>query len=302
MVDRYRGIFAAALTPMKSDTGLDLDRVGPLVEHLLSQGVRGLYVCGSTGEGISLTSGERRELAAEFVQAAGGRVPVLVQVGHNSLAEAQQLAEHAAAIGAAAISAACPSYFKIDSVERLVESMAMIASGAPELPFYYYHIPSLTGNQLSMPLFLQQATERIANLAGMKYTTTELHVFQRCCELQSRRFEVLWGVDEMLLGALSVGARAAIGSTYNIAAPLYNRLMDAFEAGDWEAARGYQLSSVELVEIISDYPFHGALKRIMELQGVPIGPCRLPQAGLSAAEAKEMEQRLREIGFFDWSR
>lgn len=133
-VTRYEGLFAAAYTPFNESGEVRIEPIGLMVDWLLRRHVNGFYVCGSTGEGMSLTSDERRRVADAYVTAVAGRVPVFVQVGHNSLREAQQLASHAASIGATAISATCPSYFKVDTVRTLVESMAQVAAGAPSLP------------------------------------------------------------------------------------------------------------------------------------------------------------------------
>ena len=142
---RLDGLVAATYTPLDDDGTVNASVAGPIVEHLLGSGINGLYVCGSTGEGMSLSSDERRAVAKAYVQAADGRVPVIIQVGHNSLSEARHLAEHAQEIGADVLSATCPSYFKVSDVTTLVDCMAEVASAAPELPFYYYHIPALTG-------------------------------------------------------------------------------------------------------------------------------------------------------------
>jgi N-acetylneuraminate lyase len=296
---RYHGLVAATLTPMAPNGDVMLDQVTALADLLIAQGVNGFYVCGSTGEGISLTIAERKSIATAFIDAAAGRVPVIVQVGHNSLREAHGLAAHAAEASASAVSATCPSYFKVNSVDTLVDCMAEIASGAPELPFYYYHIPSLTGNRLNMQDFLRKASERIPNLVGMKYTTPELHDFQQCLEMDSRRFEVLWGVDEMLLPALTVGAQAAIGSTYNIAAPLYRRIVDAFSAGDLNEARLLQLKAVEMISVMLKYPFHGALKFLVKQQGVDVGRCRLPQRELTVQEQASLQSELEACGYYE---
>ncbi len=202
-----RGMIAATFSPFKEDGSLDLDRVGPMTDRLIDSGIAGLYVCGSTGEGMSLTTGERQQLTAAFVEAAAKRVPVIVQVGHNSLAEAQALAAHAANVGADIISATCPSYYKVNDVATLVDCMSEVAAGVPELPFYYYHIPSLTGSVIDMVEFLRRGGERIPNLKGLKYTDTKLHEYLSCLRLDGGRFDVVWGCDEMLLGALATGAR-----------------------------------------------------------------------------------------------
>ncbi len=296
---RLHGLIAAAVTPMGDDGSIDLERIGPMTEQLIDSGVSGLYVCGSTGEGVSLTIAERKDVAAAYVDAAGGQVPVIVQVGHNSLSEARGLAGHAAEIGADVVSATCPSYFKITSADNLVACMHEIAGAAPSLPFYYYHIPAITGSQIDMIEFLRQG-RRIENLAGLKYTTPLLHEFQSCLALEDRRFDVVWGTDEMLLGALATGAQAAIGSTYNIAAPLYQRIIDTFEHGDLETSRQLQMQSIEMVRLLAREEFMAALKEVMGMLGMPVGRTRPPIRPLSDQQIESLRHDLAAIGFFEW--
>lgn len=298
---RYQGLIAATLTPMKACGAVALDQIGPLIERLIERGVTGLYVCGSTGEGVSLSTAERKAVAVESIRAAAGRVSVLVQVGHNSLAEAAELTTHAVASGAAGISATCPSYFKIATVQVLVESMSKIAEAAQGTPFYYYHIPALTGNRISMTEFLKRGGETIPNLAGLKFTSNELNEYQQCLNLDGGRFEVMWGLDEMLIAALTVGGKAAVGSTYNVAAPLYRRLIEAFEQGDIAKARQYQAQAVSFISIALEYPLQSAIKQILSWQGASVeSHCRLPLQGLKLEQITSLHSRLTAIGFFDW--
>jgi N-acetylneuraminate lyase len=267
----------------------------------LKQGVQGVFVAGSTGEGVSLTAGERRALAESFVRSAKGKLPIIVHVGHNSLAEARDLAAHAREIGADAISANSPSYFKPRGVDLLVDSMAEIARGAPDVPFYYYHIPSMTGVSLDIVEFLRQASKVLPNLRGLKFSDPQIHEFQACLSMEGGAFDVLWGCDEMLLGALAAGARGAVGSTYNFAAPLYLRIWRAFEKGDLDTARRLQLSSIELVRALRRHaPFHTSARALLEMIGLDCGPCRLPLAPISPGAAKKLRRDLETIGFFQW--
>ncbi len=298
---KLSGLFAAACTPMNEDGSLNLDAVEPITSHLLDDGVAGLYVCGSTGEGMSLSTEEREATARAFVQAVDGRVPVIVQVGHNSLSEAARLAEHARSIGADIISATCPSYYDVNTVDGLVDSMAEIATAAPELPFFYYHIPHLTGSRISMAEFLVQGANRIPSLAGLKYTASTLDEFQECLELDGGRFDVVFGFDEMLLGGLAVGAKAAIGSTYNLAAPLYSRIIDAFEQGQFTEARRLQALSIRLIRALCRGPFHSSAKAVLTMQGLPAGPCRRPLQRLTAEQEQELRSELQAMDFFEWS-
>ncbi|GAB5516984.1 N-acetylneuraminate lyase [Rhodopirellula baltica] len=298
---KLSGLIAATYTPMKACGDLNLDVVPAMVEKLLLDGVSGLYVCGSTGEGMSLTTRERQLVASAFVDATDGRVPVIVQVGHNSLREAQELAKHAQQIGASAISATCPSYFKVASVQSLTLCMQELAAAAPETPFYYYHIPVLTGSSIDMVEFLTHADEAIPTLVGLKYTDTKLFEFQRCLELSNRKFDVVWGCDEMLLGATATGARAAIGSTYNLAAKIYRQMTLALASGQLETARQWQSKSIEMICTIGRYPFHPAMKAILAMQGLDVGPCRLPLESLSQSQVESLRESLDAIGFFEWS-
>ncbi len=296
------GLFAATYTPLKGDGSLNLDEIPRMVDHLGKRGVSGLYVCGSTGEGMSLSTGERQAVAEAFVKAAADSLTTIIHVGHNSLAEAKHLAAHAHQIGADAVSATAPSYYKLTEAALLVECMEEIASVVPALPFYYYDIPEMTGVEVDMVEFLQIGGERIPNLVGLKYTSLNVPEFQACLELEARRFEVLWGNDQMLLSALVVGGRVAIGSTYNIAGPLYNKLIEAFEKGDLEEARRCQSLSVALIRRIFKYPFHPAMKEIMKMNGIDCGPCRRPLGRVTTPQIESLRKDLEEIGYFEWSR
>lgn len=298
---RLTGLVAATFTPMHQDGSLNLDQVGPIVDYLADDGISAIYACGSTGEGPLLTIEERKATAAAYVEAASGRLPVVIQVGHSSLAEARDLAAHAREIGADAISATAPYYFKPDSVDVLIDCLAEITAGAPELPFYYYHIPAITGVGLDMARLLHRAGDRLPSLVGIKYTSPMLDEMQRLRDVQGGRFDVLHGRDEMLLAGLATGARGAIGSTYNLAAPLYRRLIAAMEAGNLEEARSCQAKSVAMVRAIFDNVGQAGLKAVMSLVGPDCGPTRLPLQTCTPEQTAKLESDLQAIGFFDWA-
>ncbi len=299
---RMTGLVAAVFTPMRADGSLNLDRAGPVVDHLVREGVSGVFVCGSTGEWASLTTDERMKAAEAFVEAGKGRLPVVVHVGHNSLAEAHTLATHAGQIGADAISATPPSYFKPASVEVLAECLAHISAGAPELPFYYYNIPGITGVELDMLELLQLAADKLPAFVGIKYSASTVDELQSLLDFEDGRFDILHGRDEMLLSGLSTGALGAIGTTYNFAAPLYCRLIEAFNSGDMVQARRCQARSVDMIRVCREYGGHTAFKAVMGLIGLDCGPNRLPQVSLDPDETETLKSELEAIGFFQWAR
>lgn len=300
MEKRLNGLIAATFTPMHEDGSLNLTPIPAMVEHLLTHGIAGLYVVGSTGEGVSLTNDERRKAAEAFVQAAGGRMAVVVQVGHNSLFEARQLAAHAQGIGATAISATPPSYFKPDTPETLAACMAEIAAGASETPFYYYHVPHMTNVGLSMLGFLKAASECMPTLAGIKYTAPTMQELLACIEAFDGKFEILHGVDEMLLSGLASGATGAVGSTYNYAAPIYRHMIRAFSQGNLDEARLWQSRSCEMVRVILQYRSLASQKAVMAMIGLDCGPTRLPIPSLTEQECTALRDKLAAMGFFDW--
>lgn len=299
---RIGGLIAATFTPMHHDGSLHLERIKPMVDQLIADGVQGLYVCGSTGEGPSLTTDERCVVAEAFVEAVGGRIPVIVQVGHTSVEDARRMAAHAQAVGADAISAVAPYYYGLTSMDVLVSILAAIAGAAPELPFYYYHVPELTGIHIDMVDLLRRAGDRIPTFAGAKYTAPTIDELQACIALEGGRFTLLFGRDEMLMSGLAVGAAGAVGSTYNFAAPLYRRIVDAMEAGDLDTAKTAQALSVLMVNTLKPFRIQAALKAVMGFIGHDCGPTRLPLQPLSREQTARLQIELERIGFFAWAR
>jgi N-acetylneuraminate lyase len=296
---RLSGLIAAPYTPFDADGDLYLDVVEEQAALLAESGVSGAFVCGTTGEGLSLTTQERCDVAERWVSAAGSRLSVIVHVGHTSQRDAIELARHAAAIGAAAVSALPPFFFKPTTAHEVVEFCRPIAAAAGDLPFYYYNIPSMTGVNVSMVELLELAGERIPNFRGIKFTHGDLMEFQRCRALNNGEFDIAWGVDEMLLGALAVGTDAAVGSTYNYAAPLYLRMIESFRAGDLETAQEMGRQVTDLVAILLK---HGVLrtgKAAMSLVGIDCGPPRSPVAPLTREEWSAIRAAYERVGFFE---
>ena len=293
------GLIPAVYTPMLPNGDINLDLIPAITQQLIDEGVSGLYVCGSTGEGPSLTREERMAVAEAYIQASAGRVPVLVQVGHNSLREAQRLAEHAQASGADAISAVPPSYFRVASLPNLIEILAEILAAAPELPFYYYNIPHLSNAHIDVVKLLEASGERLPSLVGVKYSSSTVYEMQACTAVAGGRYNLLFGTDEMLLSGLVAGAHGAVGSTYNFAMPLYSRVVAAYEAGDIAEAQRYQALAAQMVRHVLPYG-NPALKSMMSFIGLDCGPSRLPQTSLTVGQEAELRAKMEEIGFFDW--
>lgn len=295
---KLEGLVSASFTPFFPDRSVNYDMIPEIVEKLIADGLSGIFVCGSNGEGPNMSIDERMKVAQAFVSAAGKRIKVIVHVGHSNITEAKQLAAHASEIGADAVSAVAAFYFKPISVENLADCMAAIASACPATPFYYYHIPTLTGVGMDMIEFLRISETLIPNLAGIKYTATTLNEYQSCLNYKNGRFQILYGFDELLLPALAVGAKAAIGSTYTFAAPIYLETMKLFQAGKLEEAQESHAFMVEVIRRMVKYPPIPAQKAIMKMLGWDMGPSRLPLENLSEKAYQQLYDDLNAISFF----
>lgn len=293
------GLIPATFTPMRADGALNLDQVPAIVDRLVHYGAGGLYICGSTGEGPLLTTEERKAVAEAYVRAAAGRIPVVIQTGHASNWESRGLAAHAAAIGADAISALPPIYFKPDSLDMLIQCLQEVADGAPDLPFYYYHIPPLTSVAFDMRAFLREAPARIPSLAGLKFSSHLLQEFQACIDEAGDRFQLLFGVDDMYVSGYAVGASGAVGSTYNFMAPIYQEARRAYDGGDSPRAFQLQVEAGRIVAKMLEYKHMAGLKAVMKMLGLDCGPSRLPLKTLNDTEYAALKADLEAMGFFE---
>jgi N-acetylneuraminate lyase len=296
---RLAGLVAAAFTPFGPDGAVDEGRIELQAHRMLADGLAGVFVCGTTGEGPSLTTAERMRVAERWAHAARSRFRVLVHVGHNSLEDCRALAEHAQRIGAAGVGCLAPSFFRPRNAGELVAFCARVAAAAPALPFYYYHLPSVTGVHLPMLEFLSAAAPQIPTLVGIKYTHEDLADFSACSRFDGGRFEMIFGRDEILLAALACGGGAAIGSSYNFMPGIYHELIAAFRRGDLEAARAAQARAADIIAVMIRHGGLPAGKAMMPLVGIDCGPVRLPLVDLDASRRHSLHADLAALGFPD---
>jgi len=294
---KLKGLIAAPFTAMNPDGSLNLDAIGQQAAGLVSDGVSGAFVCGTTGEGLSLSLGERMNVAERWVTLGKTNLSVIVHVGCNNIAGGRMLAEHAAQIGAHSVATMGPTFFRPARAEQLVDFCAEVAAAAPGLPFYFYHIPVMSGIQVPMIDFVSLAVKRIPNFAGLKFTDENLMSYAQCLNFEEGRCNILFGRDEILLAALALGATGAVGSTYNFMASLYRNVIDAFQKGDMETARHFQMAAIRIIAVICRYGGLPAGKVMMKMVGIDCGPVRLPLRNLSEEEIEQFRGDLEAAGF-----
>ena len=271
-----KNLIAATYSPMHQDGSLNLEVIKPYGQFLKSNKVAGAFINGSTGDFVSLSTIERKQLTEAWVKNRPDDFMLTNHVGHTNLREAQELAAHSEGI-VDAISALPPSYYKPKTLKSLAFYCSEIAKSAPSVPFYYYHIPVLTGADFPMIAFIEIATKTIPNFAGIKYSQYNPTDFEKCLRFNQGSKNILFGVDEKLITSLPIGATGWVGSTYNHLAPLYYEIIALFKCGHIQEANVLQEKAVFFVETLDKIcGFNGAGKSFMKLFGLDMGPSRFP--------------------------
>jgi len=300
-MNKNDGLFVAAFTPMKEDGSINIGMIETLHDYYLQNSIKGVFLNGSTGEGFSLTYKERLELCEEWSKIVSDDFKLIVHVGSNSLNEAKELAKNSDKNNADGISTTGPFYQKSATIEILVEFCTQVAAQVPDIPFYYYHIPVLTGINFSMVDFMEHASEKIPNFAGVKFSDSNLSEYNLCRVFQNGKYDILYGNDEMYLAGLATGAKGFIGSTYNLFPGLYHQLRDAFEKNRMESARELQVKAIQFVNVLDKYNYNAASKAAMKMVGVDCGASRLPFRTLTLSMYSDLKKDLEACGFFDYT-
>ncbi|HEY8750439.1 MAG TPA: dihydrodipicolinate synthase family protein [Tepidisphaeraceae bacterium] len=296
------GLIAATFTAFHSDGELNLDQIERQAEALARVGIVGAFVCGTTGEGQTLSNQERQRVLERWCAVAPKDFRIIAHVGHVSLAEAAALARHAAKCGVAGIAAIPPYFFKSQNVDDILTCAAKVAAAAPNLPFYYYHFPVMSGISIAASELLRQGIDRIPNLCGLKFTDDNLMEFERCIAVAAGRMDLFLGREGMMLAGMAMGGKASIGSSLNFAAPVYGRLRAAFEAGDIARARQEQAKANSMLAIFLRFGGLRAQKAATNMVGPDCGPVRPSLRPLGDSELASMRKELEAVGFFDFIR
>jgi len=300
-MEKINGLINAPFTPFDKNGELNLAPIDTYAKMLAKNGIQGVFINGSSGEGYMLTEQERMLLAEKWVAVAPEGFKVIVHVGSTCVKMSYNLAVHAQKIGAWGIGAMASPFPKAGRIEELVKYCEEIACGAPNLPFYFYHIPALSGVFLPMLPFLKAVDGRIPNFAGIKYTFESLYEYNQCRLYANGKFDMLHGQDETILPALAMGgAQGGIGGTTNYNGRELVGIISAWQAGDLETARERQNFSQDVINVIVNY--RGNIvggKRIMKLIGLDLGENRTPFQNMTIEEEISMKKELEAINFFE---
>ena len=288
---RFGGVWPALITPAVGDGSVHETCLRALIEHLIERRVDGLYIGGSTGEGLSQPVAERRRLTEITMHAVAGQVPVIVHVGAIALPDAVALARHAARNRVAGISSILPPGY--DSEESLWRYYECIAAAAPSLPLLAYILNDSRGT-----LRLMQRLQQLPQLAGAKYTGPDMYEFGRMVQLgEGRDWSMFTGMDEMCIHGVLAGAAGNIGSTLNFMPGVYREIRSLLQAGDAASAQELQQRANHITTILHRHGYMGAQVIALELLGFSPGVPRLPNLPLAADRARSLRRELQNSEF-----
>lgn len=298
-MNKLEGLIAAPFTPMKENGDLNTDVIQDYYKLLKRNGVIGAFINGSTGEGVAQTVGEKMSVIDAWAEATKDDdvFKVITLTGGTSIREAKQLAHYARQTGIYGVALTAPYYFKPANVQQLAACCIEVGKSVPDMPFYYYHIPVLNGTYLPMIDLLKELDGRMDNFAGIKYTHEDFMDFSSCLNFAGGKYDMLWGRDENMLSSLVLGAKGAVGSTYNYAAPLYLELIAAFERNDLSKARQLQQKSIDMIMLLGKYGGNPVGKAFMKLVGLDCGGFRLPFRNMTEEEFAAFKKDTEAIGF-----
>ena len=266
-----------------------------------TKGVKGVYICGSTGEGFLLSTNERKLVAEAVKEAAGDNFTVISHVGCAGTKESIELAKHAESIGIDAVSAVPSVYYRLSP--KCVEKHWNGIIDSTNLPFIIYNIPQLTGFNLPYDLFKRMAEN--PKVIGIKNSEEPVYNMERYRTIAGDDFIIFNGSDEQFLGGRLMGANAGIGGTYGTMPELFAALDRLINENKIEQAKELQFKINEVIfDLLSLDSLYGAAKQIISIRfNINAGQPRSPFLPVEYSEkvqaiADKIEKFVEELGEF----
>lgn len=291
----FKGTMPALITPFDKNGKILKNTVNQLVDWHLSEGSKGFYICGSTGEGPALQASTRMEMAEAALDAVKGRGVVIDHIGAPNIWDAIALTEHATKIGVSAISSLAPTYSFKYTEDELFNYYKTIADHTT-LPVIVYATAAM--QVANFPKLMAKLMD-IPNVIGVKCTLRDYFVMRKVKEVNGGNINLINGPDETLLCGLVMGADGGIGTTYNVMPGWFARIYDAFTAGDLATAQEYQYKANHVIDALIRFGKNGAInstKAALNLMGYDAGHAVFPGREFTKDELASFKKELQELG------
>ena len=293
MQAQFSGAWPALVSPVTPDGDVNVKVLRDLVAYLLDKDIGGLYLCGSTGEGVFMSVPERKLVTEEAMREVAGRVPVIVHVGSVATRDAVLLAQHAQTLGADGVASILPPVNR--SIETTYLHYEAIAAAVPDLPF----LPYLFGGELDAVSLISELLVRMPNIGGAKYTGPSMYEYKQLLDLQENNWTIFLGMDQQCAFGAMFGGKANIGTTLNYHPGIYREIHKAVAQNDFVRARDLQVRANRVTLLIQKYGMFGAMRVAMQMIGFDVGPPRLPNLPLPADKEAEVREALEAVDFME---
>ena len=294
-LEKFKGVFVAMYSTYDDEGNISRERAKALTRYYIEKGVKGLYVDGSSGEGVLQSEEERKAVLEAVMEEARGKLTIIVHIGANSTPESVRLAKHAEELGVDAVSSIpCVYYgFSPKAVKQHWEAMI----DATDLPFIIYHIPQTTRFNLPITLFKEMAAmDKVIGIKCSSESTFELQQFKYIGEqVKNGEFIVFNGPDEQFIAGRMIGADSGIGGTYGVMPELFLKLDEFIKNREFEKARSLQNEVNEIIKMLLGGPsLYGVAKYVLHLRGVETGQPRGPMLPITDKEDIQLCERINE--------
>jgi N-acetylneuraminate lyase len=294
-VEKYQGIIPAFYACYEEDGKVSKQRTRELARHMADKGVKGLYVCGSSGECIYLSKKERKKILEIVMDEVGGELTVIAHVACNNTEDSEKLAAHAESLGVDAIAAIPPIYFHLPD-HAVAQYWNDISAAAPNTDFIIYNIPQLSGTRLTLPLYREMLENpRVIGVKNSSEATQDIQMFK---DAGGEGHVVMNGPDEQLVSGLAIGADGGIGGTYGVMPELYLAIYDAVKRGDIPKAQQIQNEACRIIYALCGCHgnMYAVIKKVMDLrEGLSLGGVRKPLANLVEADMPKVQECVQMI-------
>lgn len=288
-LDQYRGVIPAFYACYDDDGAVSPERTRQLTAHLLEKGVKGLYVCGSSGECIYQSVEERKITLENVVKAAEGKLTIIAHVACNNTRDSMELARHAQSLHVDAIAAIPPIYFHLPE-HSIAAYWNDISGAAPDTDFVIYNIPQLAGVALTMSLFREM--RKNPRVRAVKNSSMPVQDIQQFKAEGGEDFIVFNGPDEQFVGGRAMGADGGIGGTYAVMPELFLQADALIRRGELQEAQKIQYAINEIIYAMCECKgnLYSVMKAVLKKQGLNVGDVRPPLSAVADADRPQIEK------------
>jgi 4-hydroxy-tetrahydrodipicolinate synthase len=291
MDQRFHGLGVALITPFRSNGQIDYAALEKLIEHQITGGVDYVVSMGTTGESVTLSSTEKKELLAQTITFVRNRVPVVVGIGGNNTAEVLQAMDELDMDGVDAILSVSPYYNK-PTQEGIYQHYKAIAQVALR-PIILYNVPGRTGSNMAADTTLRLAKD-FKNIIAIKEASANLDQMGRILKHKPKDFMLISGDDALTLPIIAMGGVGVISVVGNALPREFSTLVHAALKGDLATARREHLRLIEVIDLLFAEGNPGGIKETLKVLGICGNTLRLPLVNVSEATAKKLYQALAD--------